>query len=78
MDRRSVQTVFGGSTRMMSKTSPAVVTTGSARECMMTAAAKIPGNYVPPPEGVILNAVPYKWPSDEEWSRAYIWDPASQ
>jgi hypothetical protein len=70
MDRRSVQTVFG----VRTKSASTVVNTGSARDCYMAASSKIPFDYVPPPEDVVRNTVPYKWPSDEEWSRAYIWD----
>ena len=55
------------------KSAPTVVNTGSARECRLAGASNIPFDYVPPPEGLVANAVPYKWPSDEEWTRTYEW-----
>lgn len=69
-DRRSVQTVFG----VRTKAATTLVNTGSARDCYMASMGKTPFDYVPPPEDVMMATVPHKWPSDEQWSRAYIWD----
>jgi hypothetical protein len=56
------------------KTAPAIIRSDADKECMRMAVHQIPMNYVPPPPIVLGNAVPYKWPSDDEWTRAYIWD----
>lgn len=68
-DRRSVQAVH----KMMPKDMPVVVSTGVDRECHLASASNIPFDYVPPPEDLLLTTVPYKWPSDEEWSRMPNW-----
>lgn len=68
-DRRSVQTNF----RITPKDVAVNVSTGSDRECRLASISQIPYDYVPPPENLILTTVPYKWPSDQEWSRMPDW-----
>lgn len=68
-DRRAVVTSF----RQVPKTAAVHVTTGSDRECRIAAATNIPVDYVPPPEGLELLTVPYKWPNDQDWSRMPKW-----
>ncbi len=53
------------------KTSPVAIPKGaSVRECAIAAASNVPFDYAPPPEDMLLRTVPYKWPVDEDWSRA--------
>jgi hypothetical protein len=68
-DRRSVQNAF----RAVQKGMPTRVSTGSERECRIASMSNIPYDFVPPPEDLLLTTIPYKWPSDEEWSRMPAW-----
>lgn len=63
-----------GTMQQKAKTTGSFMSEGAGRECMLAAAGRAPFDYVPPPQGMLMATVPYKWPSDEEWSRAYIWD----
>ena len=71
-DRRQVRMVSS----VPIKTSGTFFATGAAQDCSMYSLAKIPYDYVPPPENVAMATVPYKWPTDEDWSRSISWDPA--
>jgi hypothetical protein len=64
-DRRQVQVNYG----VVPKTYSTAVVDDVTRECHIASASQIPYNYAPPPEGLVMATVPYKWPSDEDWSR---------
>lgn len=68
-NRRAVQTNF----RLTPKDVAVRVSTGAERECRLAGASNIPYDYVPPPENLELTTIPFKWPSDEEWSRMPNW-----
>jgi hypothetical protein len=59
--------------RMVPKSMPVRVSTGSERECSIANLSGIPYDYVPPPENINLMTVPFKWPKDEEWTRIPDW-----
>lgn len=69
LERRTVQTSYA----IVPKSMPVIVSTGSQRECHIANLSHIPYDYVPPPENIEMTTVPYKWPSDEEWSRMPNW-----
>lgn len=70
MDRRSVQ-YNPNNLWVSAKSQPIYYATDSARECALAARGKDPFSYVPPPESLLLATVPFKWPSDEDWSRTF-------
>ncbi len=70
MERRQVST--GGF--VTQKTAPYPYVPDSRTECYISGVSKIPLNYVPPPESMLLRKVPYKWPDDEGWSRSTFWN----
>ena len=71
VDRRLSQPFFA----IMKKTSMTSSNTDSIRECELAADSRLPFDFVPPPQALLLNTVPYKWPSDSDWdnSRSATW-----
>lgn len=70
-DRRQVQMNAG----VARKTSATVFASGAARECALYSTARIPYDYVPPPENIAMATIPYKWPIADDWSRSWSWNP---
>lgn len=71
MDRRQVQM----NASVPRKLASTVFASGAARECALYSSSHIPYDYAPPPENVAMATIPYKWPSDEDWSRSWSWNP---
>jgi hypothetical protein len=43
----------------------------AVRECSIASMGDVPFDYVPPPTNLVMNAIPYKWPTGQEWDKAY-------
>ena len=56
------------------KTVPCSISTNSQIECVRAIKSQIPFDYVPPPENIELNVIPYKWPSEDDWSPIETWN----
>ena len=55
------------------KMAPVIVDTDTRRERAIAEMSGMPYDYVPHPDGVVLNTIPFQWPDYEEWSRLPDW-----